>query len=92
MAEILHVPISAPTVRFPKIFEALTGFFLTRCPKKKPGRASKICDKPRNVQIFAPAKFQPNRTIGSKVIQYKLVGQITGKRATTQGGTVPTME
>ena len=34
LAEILHVPISAPTVRFPKIFEALPGFFLTRCPKK----------------------------------------------------------
>ena len=33
-AEILHVPISAPTMRFPKIFVALPGFFLTRCPKK----------------------------------------------------------
>ena len=42
LAEILHVPISAQAVRFPKIFEALPGFFLTRCAKKKPGRASKI--------------------------------------------------
>ena len=67
LAEILHVPISAPTVRFPKIFEALPGFFLTQRAKNKPGRASKICHKPRNVQILAPAKFQPNRTIGSVV-------------------------
>ena len=27
LAEILHVPISAATVRFPKIFEALPGIF-----------------------------------------------------------------
>ena len=35
------MPISAPTVRFRKIFEALSGFFGHRA-KKKPGRASKI--------------------------------------------------
>ena len=56
LAEILHAPISAPTVRFHKIFEAPPGFFVTRCAKKKPGRASKICDKARNVQILAHAK------------------------------------
>ena len=37
LAEILHVPISAPTVRFPKFFEAPPGFFLARCAEKKPG-------------------------------------------------------
>ena len=38
----MHVPISAPSVRIPKIFEALPGFFFAHCVKKKPGRASKI--------------------------------------------------
>ena len=82
LAEILHVPISAPSVRFSKIFEALAGFFFQQRVKKKPGRASKICDKPRNVQILVHAKFQPNRTIGSQVIHRNLPGQMTGKRAT----------
>jgi hypothetical protein len=89
LPEILHVPISAPTVRFHKIFETLPGFFLARCAKKKPGRASKICDKSRNVQILVHAKFQPNRTIGSQVIHYKLLGHIRGKWAITEGENVP---
>ena len=33
-AEILHVPISAPSVRIPKIFEALPGFFFAHRVKK----------------------------------------------------------
>ena len=38
----MHVPISAPSVRIPTIFEALPGIFSHTVSKKKPGRASKI--------------------------------------------------
>ena len=58
--------------------------------EKKPGRASKICDKPRNVQILVHAKFQPNRTIiGSQVIHGKILCNIRGNSATLEGGTDP---
>ena len=59
LAQILHVPICAPTIWIPKSLKLYQAFF-EPVSEKKPGRASKNCDKLRNVQILADAKFQLN--------------------------------
>ena len=59
MRQYLHV--ARPLTNF----WSSTRLFFAHRVKKKPGRASKICHRPSNVQILAHAKFQPNRTSGS---------------------------